>query len=71
VVQELADERARARRVDPDQVELAASLLGDLWAAASRHNIAADHRGVTTHLPRAALDTLTSRPPQRRPDAAS
>jgi hypothetical protein len=71
LVAELAeDRRARGHHISPQQVERAAALLADLWAAAARHGITADNWGHTAHLPRAALDAISApphRPPGRRP----
>jgi hypothetical protein len=61
-----ADRRARGHYISHDQVERAAALLADLWAAAARHGITADHWGHTAHLPRAALDAISA-PPRRPP----
>jgi hypothetical protein len=63
-----AQRRTRGQPVPPDQLDRAAALLVDLWAAAARHGITPDHWGYTLHLPRAALDTITAstRARQRR-----
>jgi hypothetical protein len=67
LVAELAeDRRARGHHISPTQVERAAALLVDLWAAAARHGIGTDHWGHAAHLPRAALDTISA-PPRRPP----
>jgi hypothetical protein len=67
LVAELADDRrARGHHISPTQVERAAALLVDLWAAAARHGIGPDHWGHAAHLPRAALDTISA-PPRRPP----
>jgi hypothetical protein len=60
-----ADRRARGAHIPPDHIEAAAALLLDLWAAAARHGIGADHLGHTLHLPRAALDTVGARARRR------
>jgi hypothetical protein len=65
VIGELAaDRRSRGATITADQLEAAAALLVDLWAAAARHGIGPDHRAWTTHLPRAALDTTTAKAPK-------
>ena len=60
------DRRARGRIVSTDQIEAAAALLVDLWAAAYRYGISPTDHGWTTHLPRAALATATAARKQRR-----
>jgi hypothetical protein len=67
LVAELAeDRRARGHHISPQQVQRAAALLADLWAAAARHGITTDHWAHTAHLPRAALDAISA-PPRRPP----
>jgi len=57
-----ADRRSRGATITADQLEAAAALLVDLWAAAARHGIDPGHRAWTTYLPRAALDSTTKFP---------
>jgi hypothetical protein len=64
-----ADRRARGTHIPPDHIEAAAALLVDLWAAAARHGIGANHPGHTLHLPRAALDTVAARARRRQEGA--
>lgn len=62
VITDLAsDRRSRGATLTADQLEAAAALLVDLWAAAARHGIDPDHRAWTTYLPRAALDAATAK----------
>jgi len=61
-----ADRRSRGATIPASQLEAAAALLVDLWQAAARHAITADHRAWTTYLPRVALDTITARPRRTR-----
>ncbi len=56
-----ADRRSRGATITADQLEAAAALLVDLWAAAIRHGIDPDHRAWTTYLPRTALDSVTTK----------
>ncbi len=56
-----ADRRSRGATITADQLEAAAALLVDLWAAAARHGIDPAHRAWTTYLPRAALDSTTTK----------
>lgn len=57
------DRQRRGTTTRSEDIEAAAKLLVDLWAAAARHGITADQPAWTFHLPRAALDTISA---QRR-----
>jgi hypothetical protein len=60
-LQPIADDRRRRGANLPDaDVEAAAVLLVDLWAAATRHGITPQHRAWTFHLPRTALDVTVA-----------
>jgi hypothetical protein len=60
-LQPLADDRrTRGANLPEADVEAAAALLVDLWAAAARHGITPQHRAWTFHLPRAALDVTAA-----------
>ena len=66
VINELAaDRRSRGATIAAPQLEAAAALLVDLWAAATRHGIDPAHRAWTTYLPRAALDAATAKSPKK------
>lgn len=60
-----ADRRGRGATITADQLEAAAALLVDLWAAATRHGIDPGHRAWTTYLPRAAIDSTTTKVAKR------
>jgi hypothetical protein len=63
-----ADRQRRGTSTGREDLEAAAKLLVDLWAAANRHGVTSAHPAWTFHLPRAALDTIRA---QRRKSAAS
>ncbi len=65
-----ADRQRRGTPIPPEDIEAAAKLLVDLWAAAHRHGITPDHPAWIFHLPRAALDTITAARKQQRPQRA-
>ncbi len=56
-----ADRQRRGIPTRPEDLEAAAKLLVDLWAAAQRHGITRDHPAWAFHLPRAALDAICAR----------
>jgi hypothetical protein len=62
-----ADRQRRGTPTRPEDLETAAALLVDLWAAATRHGITPDHPAWTFHLPRAALDTISAARKQPSP----
>jgi hypothetical protein len=53
-----ADRQRRGTPTRPEDIDAAAKLLIDLWAAAARHGIIPDHPAWSFHLPRVALDTV-------------
>ena len=59
-----ADRRSRGATIPASQLEAAAALLVDLWQAAARHAITADHRAWTTYLP-GSPSTPSPAPPAR------
>jgi hypothetical protein len=65
-----ADRQRRGTPTRPEDIEAAAKLLVDLWAAAHRHGITPDHPAWTFHLSRAALDTITAARKQQLPQRA-